>query len=331
MPDAVAVSVIVPAYNAARYIKRALSSLCAQTLNNLEIIVVDDASSDDTSVVIDEFKQEQNASIVYLRQDHNRGPHDTRLAGLQMATGQWIGFVDADDTVHPDMFNKMYQTGLQQGADIVICGCNRVSESGEHLRSRIRFSRVDRASASVFERFCKHEFGSAVLWNKLYRREVIFPLRSLCLPWRQDVNEDYLLNIGCFLRASVVCVLPDMFYNYTDNPVSVTSSSSGAKWFVAHYRAYALAVSIYPDLDHRSLESITELYRDILGTERNSVDCLDQLLPFDDSLQEALKRICEHYPLGPALLTARLPVGVSLKKAINIILQRVRSAVSWKI
>ncbi|MFB8828516.1 glycosyltransferase family 2 protein [Azotobacter sp. CWF10] len=144
MKNAIAVSVIVPAYNAERYIQRALDSLASQSLENIEIIVVDDASTDKSSQIIN--LKEKSLNLIHLRQPVNQGTHNARLLGLQHASGAWIGFLDSDDTVHPDMFGSMHEVANKHQADIVICGSYRVAESGERLGTKISFLKTPKST-----------------------------------------------------------------------------------------------------------------------------------------------------------------------------------------
>ncbi|MFD2837441.1 glycosyltransferase [Azotobacter vinelandii] len=120
---------------------------------------------------------------------------------MQHARGAWIGFLDADDVAHPDMFGSMHEVASEHLSDIVVCGSYRVAESGERLGTKISFVENTEISTDVFGRFCRFEFGTGMLWNKLYRREIILPFKEMDFPWRQNLNEDLLLNIGCFFTG----------------------------------------------------------------------------------------------------------------------------------
>ena len=112
------ISVIVPAYNIAPWLFRCLDSLLAQTYENLEIVVVDDGSADNTREILEGYAA-QNEKIHAIYQE-NRGVTAARLAGAAAATGDWIGFVDGDDTVEADMFRHLLENAHAYGADIPI-------------------------------------------------------------------------------------------------------------------------------------------------------------------------------------------------------------------
>lgn len=303
MKNAIAVSVIVPVYNAERHIERTLDSLASQSLENIEVIVVDDASTDKSSQII--RSKEKSLNLVYFRQTVNQGAHNARLQGLQHARGAWIGFLDADDVAHPDMFGSMHEVASEHLSDIVVCGSYRVAESGERLGTKISFVENTEISTDVFGRFCRFEFGTGMLWNKLYRREIILPFKEMDFPWRQNLNEDLLLNIGCFSRASTIYLMKDILHDYTHNRTSATSITGRPKAYVETYRAYAVAVSRFSELGAGALENITEMYRTQLRWGNYNINNLEDLSEYREELQQATNMLYRHYPHGLALLAAR--------------------------
>lgn len=322
MYNAIRVSVVVPVYNAERHILRTLESLAEQTLRNIEIIVVDDASTDGSRTVIENFRQQSQVNIIYLRQPENQGVHNARLLGLQHAKGEWVGFVDADDTLQPKMYEKMLDAGVRENVDIVICGAYRVTENGKRLSTKVSFKKERKVSESIFQEFCQLKFGSGSLWNKLYRRDVIMPFKTLYFPWRQDINEDMLLNIGCFSKATSVLAIKDVLYHYTYNSNSVSSQIDHASAFVKTFQAYAIAVSTYDSIDKREQILITEMYRKMMSWPTFQVSELTELTYFEDQLKEATKIIFSAYPTGLAALSARTLRNNSKKKCLAKLLKK---------
>jgi glycosyltransferase involved in cell wall biosynthesis len=317
------VSVVVPVYNNESLIERVLDALTCQTLDNVEIIIVDDASSDKTKEIVRSYKvNAEDSNIVLICQSENKGVHEARLAGLQKACGDWIGFVDADDIVKPDMFEVMYSAAKNNDVDIVICGCNRVTESGKRIKPYVRFKNNRLIDSDVFKRYCQLEFKSGVLWNKLYRKEVILPFKNLYFPWRQDFNEDYLLNIGCFSRAKSVYLLKDMLYEYTYSPRSATSLHNRERRFVNLYRSYSLAMSVYSVSEDISNFLITVLYKEQLKGAHLMVSNIDSLLKYDSDMKEAVDRVYKVYPEGLALLS--IPLEPNIKLLFKLVAIKIR-------
>ena len=114
------ISVIVPAYNIAPWISRSLDSLMAQTHKDLEIIVVDDGSADNIREILGEYTEKYaNIRAIYKE---NGGVTSARLRGVAEASGDWIGFMDGDDYVEPQMYERLLQNAMEAGADISHCG-----------------------------------------------------------------------------------------------------------------------------------------------------------------------------------------------------------------
>lgn len=323
MNMSVLVSVIVPVFNAERHIQRTLESLAKQTLTNIEVVVVDDASSDNTRFVVQQFQNRSQLNIVYLQQAENQGVHNARLLGLQHAKGEWIGFVDADDTLKPKMYETMLSAGLIDNVDIVVCGANRVAESGKRLSTKVRFRKEKKVTENVFQQFCQLKFGTGSLWNKLYRRDVIMPFKELYFPWRQDINEDMVLNIGCFSKAKSVLAIKDVYYNYTHNLNSVSSQIDTVLAFTETFKAYALALSCFSHFDKSMLVNITDLYRTQLEKPIYQVERSVSLVKYQEALITASQLINKVYPPGLALLSSRREPLIGVKKACAIILKRI--------
>ena len=127
MSKSVDVSVIVPVYNVEKYIRVCLDTLVHQTLSNIEIIVVNDGTKDDSQKIIDEFSSLYPDKIIALKKE-NGGLSDARNYGLEHASGAYVGFVDSDDYTDIEMYQKLYEKAKQENADIVVCGYYGVQE-----------------------------------------------------------------------------------------------------------------------------------------------------------------------------------------------------------
>lgn len=156
------VSVIVPVYNVEEYLSICLDSLVNQTLNEIEIITVNDGSTDQSQIILEEYKKEYPQKIQLLNKK-NGGQGSARNAGLEIATGEYIGFVDSDDYVDFEMFEKMYNAAAQNDADLVTCNYYYIDDRGER---KIELYKPKRETDLFFNPW-------AAPWNKLYRREVL--------------------------------------------------------------------------------------------------------------------------------------------------------------
>lgn len=194
------ISVIIPAYNVEACLPRTLDSLLAQTYKNLQIIVVNDGSMDETGKIMDEYAR-RDSRIEAIHKE-NGGVTGARLKGLSAARGQYIGFVDGDDYVEPQMFSRLLENLLFYGADISHCGYQTVFPSGRidyyHNTGEIIIEKGPQGCADLLE-------GRMVepgLWNKLYRRELFQGLAE----WMDTtirINEDLLMNFYLFRKAQL--------------------------------------------------------------------------------------------------------------------------------
>ena len=159
----VKVSVIVPVYNVEKYIEKCLESLVNQTLKDIEIIVVNDGSPDNSQKIIDKYVQKYPKKIKsYIKE--NGGQGSARNFGLQKAEGEYIGYVDSDDYVELDMYEKLYNKAKKENLDIVICGSHNVTEEG------LKTIELDR---QIFKDKKKNAFfGRMAVWNKIYKKDL---------------------------------------------------------------------------------------------------------------------------------------------------------------
>lgn len=313
-PTTPEVSVIVPVYNGEHGLAPSVRSLLDQQNVSLEIILINDASTDETGRLIDKLAQD-HAAIVPVHMPRNSGAHEARLIGLEHASAPWIGFVDADDFVRPYMFSTLLHAAQREDVDIVICGADRVDPSRKLIETKLRFRSEQRVEADILDHFCHLEFGTGMLWNKLYRRDVILPCRDLQFPWRQNINSDMILNLACFHRARTVFLLPDILYDYVFNPSSLTSKLDKKRAYVEIYRACALALNMLPDIDGDFRKLIIDLYRRQLEFDAYCLTSSSDLAAHEEDLAEAVALINCVAPTALAMLAMRTPHAKKRRKA----------------
>ena len=154
----VKVSVIVPVYNMEEYLEKCLDSLLAQTLEEIEVIAVDDGSTDSSPEILKRYAG-RSAKIKYVGKE-NGGVSDARNHGLPYAAGEYIGYVDSDDFVDPDMYEVMYNKAKERDADIVECNLH-------HTYAGFEDTEIVEKYYTPEELLC---YGRYVVWNKIYRR-----------------------------------------------------------------------------------------------------------------------------------------------------------------
>ena len=184
------ISVIIPAYNIQDYLGVTLDSILAQTYDNLDIIVVNDGSKDHTGAVADAYaKKDSRVRVIHKE---NGGVTSARLRGVAEARGEWIGFVDGDDLIEPDMYRHLLENALKYNADISHCGYQMV------FPSRVDYyyntgKLVEQSRETGLRDLLSGGFVEPGLWNKLYRREMFTDLMQK-MDFSIKINEDVLMN-----------------------------------------------------------------------------------------------------------------------------------------
>lgn len=210
------ISVIVPIYKVEQYMDRCVESLVHQTYTNLEIILVDDGSPDGCPAMCDEWAEKDSR----IRAIHkvNGGLSDARNAGMAVATGEYIGFVDSDDWVEPGFYQTLYDLLQAHDADIAECGVNFIDENGKLLRQR-QFISTDKAMLRVdaIKHLLKEDGIYQTVWNKLYRRETIGGI----LFEKGRLHEDDFWTYQIFDRAKKLAVTQQPMYNYFQRSDSI--------------------------------------------------------------------------------------------------------------
>lgn len=170
------VSVIIPVYNEEQYLRECLDSVCAQTMKDIEIICVDDGSTDASCEILEEYVRKDNRVSVYHQQNQFAGI--ARNNGLGHATGEYIAFLDCDDFFAPDNLKCMYNQAKKMDADICVCKANRLDEKYNICaagRSDVNKLRIPESNLFHFGSNTDYilNFTNTVVWNKLFRRAFI--------------------------------------------------------------------------------------------------------------------------------------------------------------
>lgn len=189
------VSIIVPAYNIEQYIERSLRSICEQTYRNLEIIVVDDGSTDKTGKIIDEVAAKDSRIIPIHKK--NAGVSAARNTGLAIAKGEYIGFVDGDDVVDKDMYELLVRNAIKYDADISHCGYQMVFPDRVDYYYNTGELRIQDQYQGVYD-LIKADKVEPGLGNKIYRNSIV---SSKQLDETIKINEDLLFNYHLFKSA----------------------------------------------------------------------------------------------------------------------------------
>lgn len=212
------ISVVVPIYNVENYIEKCLDSIINQSYRNLEIILIDDGSTDKSSEICDRYKQDDERIMVIHKQ--NGGLSSARNAGLNIASGEYIGFVDSDDYIEYDMFELLLQKSINMQVDIVGCGVNFINNNSVIKRYCENEEKIINSFEAVIQ-ILENKNCNAV-WNKLYKRDIF-----------NDINfeegklyEDTFLLPKVFSKKLKVMFINQCKYNYFIRSNSIMGKST---------------------------------------------------------------------------------------------------------
>lgn len=206
------ISIIVPAFNIENYIERCIKSILDQTYTYIEVIVVDDGSVDNTAAIIDRIAEHDKRVKVIHKQ--NGGVSRARMDGIRKASGEWIGFVDGDDFIEPNMFERLIQNALTYRADISQCGYQMIFPDGhvDYYYNTNCVEKQDRTTAlQELLSGAKIEPG---LGNKLFHKKLFRSLLQEDLLGNIEINEDLLMNYWLFKDADLVIYEDICPYHY---------------------------------------------------------------------------------------------------------------------
>lgn len=214
------ISVIIPIFNAEKYLKRCVNSIIEQSYQNLQIILIDDGSEDGSASICDDFADKDSRVIVIHTE--NNGVSSARNRGLDVAAGDYIGFVDSDDYIDPDMYEVLYQFINHENADICCCGYYDEFDGQVETRcccdSRIRV--INGADYCYQELFCHSNCIGNGDWNKLFRSSLLTDIRFKNYVVGEDVE---FLCRAIHNSSRLVCV-NDVKYHYVHYADTATSS-----------------------------------------------------------------------------------------------------------
>ena len=218
------ISIIVPVYNVEQYLEKCVDSIINQTYKNLEIILVDDGATDSSSKLCDKLAKIDNRIKVYHKE--NGGLSDARNYGVERATGDYIGFVDSDDYIDAEMYEKLYEAIKKENVDVAECNLKIIYPEREELFTEQNYYNVC-TKQEYLEEYLKIEkiFGS--VWTKLISRkiakELLFPKGKLY----EDTYYAYdLINV-----ANSFVLIDSPSYNYLMRENSITNSKFNPRIF----------------------------------------------------------------------------------------------------
>lgn len=219
------VSVVVPIYNVEKYLRKCIESLLNQTLCEIEIILVNDGSTDQCGAICHGYAEMDKR--IQVIDKNNGGISSARNVGLAAAKGEYVSFVDSDDWIDSEMLETLVNSAKAKQADITICGYKNVFEDGSVISKVQMNETVFNLSQSGVQNYIlgpyltfQHAYST---WNKLYKRELI-ENNKLKFFEGQNYAEDMFFNLYAICHAEKIYVIPHEFYNYMYRDKSLSRS-----------------------------------------------------------------------------------------------------------
>lgn len=246
------ISFIVPIYNAEKYLEECINSLLLQTYENIEIILIDDASTDKSGIICDEYSS-KDSRVKTIHTSHV-GVAECRNIGIKEASGDWIAFADSDDYVDVTLCEKAMTEASENVVDIIAFGFCKVYPDGKTDKYIYEYEDKVFEKSDAINALCDEYFGSYV-WNKIIKKEcfegILFP--------KGQVFEDLGTTYKIFEKANAICYLDSSLYYYRQHGNSimhVMSMQKGYDQFQMRYAQASFFKEKYPKAYDGSLEGL---------------------------------------------------------------------------
>lgn len=257
----VKISIVIPVYNIERYIGACIESVINQDFDGCEIIIVDDGSTDESGVICNRYAEKNKAITVYHKQ--NGGLSDARNYGLERACGEYVLFVDGDDTLSSDACRCLYNETLEVKPDMVI-GCAKLSKPSSAMD---RFERIARDAFEMHKVYSGKEYLTGCLslgalrveaWRSLYKRKFLLENKLFFKPGIAHEDEEFTPR--ALLKAKAIVLTENRFYNYiNDRSGSITNSTElNPKKAFDRMTIYKELLELYKNVQPRKLRRLLE-------------------------------------------------------------------------
>lgn len=204
------VTIIVPVFNAEKTIEKCIKSIINQTLKEIEIVIIDDCSTDNTKTLLEQYKNESKIKII--KNNKNEGPSISRNKGINIAKGKYIGFVDSDDYIEPTMFEYMLNK-ITKEVDLVCCGRRNIYKTGTKIILPKKITNNPKKFSSTSNYTC----------DKLFKKSIINKY-NIQFPEKYRYAEDFAFLIKYKYYANKMNVVKEPLYNYVINKNSITKT-----------------------------------------------------------------------------------------------------------
>lgn len=274
------ISVIIPAYNVEKYIRKCVLSVLKQTYTNLEVIIVNDGSTDKTGAICDELaKTDDRVKVIHQQ---NMGLSEARNNGIKLASGEYISLIDGDDIVKKDFLRNM-SDAMTKNIDVVVGGYETINDTKKILSiNKIPNSTLSSEDATI-RLLTKQEDFFVIAWNKLYKRE-LFTKNNIWYPAKR-IHEDNLTTYKLLSKAQNVTIIDSADYLYVKRAGSITDKSKKDLQIQEKINAANEAIKYFPSGDlHEAakyslfLAQIINLNEAIRAKNNNYAELINDIL-----------------------------------------------------
>lgn len=276
------ISVIVPVYKVEKYLEKCIESIIKQTYTNLQIILVDDGSPDNCGKICDEYaKKDSRIEVIHKI---NGGLSDARNVGINRANGRYIGFVDSDDYIKEDMYEKLINLIKEYDADISICNLYDVIDGNECIRNKDNgiheYSRID-----ILKEILLDKNIQSYAWNKLYKKELFDEIKYPIGKKYEDIGTTFYLFEKC--NKIVVTSEPEYYYlKRADSLVNNVTEST-----ILDYTEIIIQRYLYIKQNIKELRKYNNYYlAKTLITAHNDIENLENI---SEGMQQRYKKLYE--------------------------------------
>lgn len=277
------VSIIVPVYNVEQYLEKCLNSLVNQTIKDFEIIIVNDGTKDSSQKIIDKYAKNYSFIKSYIKE--NGGLSSARNYGIKKATGEYLAFVDSDDYVTEDMYEKMYQKAKEKDFDMVVCDLNYI-----YPDKKIKATSNIKEDTTNIKETMLNIYPAA--WNKIIKRSVVKDIFFKEGIWFEDV--EYIYRV--LPKITSIGVVQEPFYQYLQREGSITKKVDkriynyidNLNGLVSYYKENKLYEKY-----HQELEYVYVRY--LYATFIKQATCFDKE-EYKQAVNQAITNVKKHFP-----------------------------------
>lgn len=302
--DCIELSIILPVFNADKEIYNCLNNMTMALDDEMELIIVNDGSEDNTQEIVERFLSGRDITNITLENKKNGGVSSARNLGIEVARGKYIGFMDVDDIVAPNMYKNLLDKAKEGSLDVVCCDFHEVS-GGRIVNSKYKYRNEALSSREVVKHYLLDKVSNSVC-DKIFKRSLVSKIKfneSL------TIGEDILFCLQIFMRADRVGFLSKDLYGYVQNDNSVMHSK------IDKFEQYNQVIEHLSDEDRKKIQKIYPEEFEFFKLEMavRTIHAISMVNTSKKKKRRALKNALEHVNISDILMEKRFPKSVRME------------------